>query len=491
MAIYHITEFGARGDGQTNCSEAIRAAVAACKAKGGGTVYVPAGTYLTGPIAMESHMTLYLEAGAVLKFSDRFDDYPAVFTRWSGYEGYGYHPLVYGHGLEQVAIKGEGILDGQGQAWWEAYRELRYKGVVPESKVRDELVEKNAGLVGSVKSNIVEWGTVFFRPPLIQLLDCKDVVLEGVTFRNSPFWNTHLVYCEHVSIRGVTFRNPYDAPNSDGLDVDSCVDVRISDSHFDVGDDCLCLKAGIDEDGRRVGKATENVTVTNCTMLHGHGGVVFGSETAGGIRHVTISNCIFLGTDRGIRFKTNRARGGGAEDILLQNIFMRDVLCPIAINGFYKHGVDETNPLMTSPDAVPITEATPVIKNISISNITALNCKAAAGFIYGLPERPIENLSLQHIRIEMTDDPNEQGGEPDMVRENLVMAGEGILCKHVRGLELHSVAVATRQGPALILDQVKDAVVDGLRMLRRHAGTPAMRVKSSEEIQSNAEFNVQ
>jgi polygalacturonase len=489
MAIYDITEFGAKGDGETDSSESIRAAVQACASSGGGTVYVPAGTYLTGPIALESRMTLYVEAGAVLRFSNRFDDYPAAFTRWSGYEGYGYHPLVYGKGLHQVAIKGEGILDGQGQDWWEAYRELRYKGVVPESKVRTELAEKNAGLVGSVKSNIVEWGTVFFRPPLLQLLDCKDVVLEGVTLQNSPFWNTHLVYCEHVRIHGVTFRNPYDAPNSDGLDVDSCVDVRISDCHFDVGDDCLCLKAGIDEDGRRVGKATENVTVTNCTMLHGHGGVVFGSETAGGIRHVTISNCIFIGTDRGIRFKTNRARGGGAEDILIQNIFMRDVLCPIAINGFYKHGVDESNPLMTSPGAVPITEATPTIKNITISNITALNCKAAAGFIYGLPERPIEGLSLQHIRIEMTEDPNEQGGEPDMVRENLIMAGDGILVKHVLGLELHRVHVATRQGPALILEQVREAEVDGLRMLRNHEDTPDMRIVACMDIRANANFN--
>ncbi|MDQ1909933.1 glycoside hydrolase family 28 protein [Paenibacillus sp. GD4] len=482
MAIYDITQYGAVPGGTFDNTAAIGAAIDACDQNGGGTVFIPAGTFLTGPIELKSRMTLYLESGSVLKFKDDFDSYPAVRTRWSGYECFGYKPLIYGVGLKQVAIKGEGIIDGQGQAWWQAYRELRYQKVLPVSSVREQLLELNHTLRTTVKSNIVEWDSQFFRPALLQLLDCEQVVLEGITLQNSPFWNTHLVYCDQVNMRGVSIKNPADTPNGDGLDVDSCSNVRISDCHFDVGDDCLCLKSGIDEDGRRVGRPTENVAVTNCTMLRGHGGVVFGSETAGGIRRIVISNCIFIGTDRGIRFKTNRQRGGGVEDVRISNIFMQDVLCPLAINGFYKHGVDESNPLMTSPNAVPITEATPVIKNIYISEILAKNCLASAGFIYGLPEQPIENVVLRHVTLETTTDPQEKGGEPDMVREERVMAGDGILVKHVKGLELHQVQVETRQGPALMLENVSDVDIDGLRMKKRHASTPVVRVQEVEDL---------
>ncbi|WP_275983407.1 glycoside hydrolase family 28 protein [Paenibacillus hamazuiensis] len=481
MAIYDITQYGARGDGQADNTAAIAEAIEACEAGGGGTVYVPAGTYLTGPIALKSRMTLYIEAGATLKFSDRFDDYPAAKTRWSGYECYGYHPLVYGCGLTQVAIKGEGVIEGQGQAWWNAYREVK-KGIFPESAVREQLLELNRGLLTSTKSNIAEWESGFFRPALLQLLDCEQVVLEGITLQNSPFWNTHLVYCSNVSVRGVHFKNPSDTPNGDGFDVDSCSNVRISDCHFDVGDDCLCFKSGIDEDGRRVGRPTEHVTVTNCTMLHGHGGVVFGSECAGGIRDIVISNCVFIGTDRGIRLKTNRARGGGVENVRISNIFMKDVLCPLAINAFYRYGVDESNPLMTSSEAVPITEGTSVIRHLHISDVTAKNCRAAAGFIYGLPERPIEDVSLRNVVFEMVADPDEKGGEPDMVNPERIMAGEGILCKHVKHMDVQGVRVETRQGPALLLENVEGFDIAGLKMHLQHPGTPVVRLRDAADV---------
>ncbi len=432
---------------------------------------MPAGLYMTGRIRLASFLTLELETGATIRFKDDFEAYPAEQTRWSGYECYGYSPLLFGSGIEHVAIRGGGVIDGQGSAWWNAYRKLRYEGIVPESVRRLELEELNRNIRESINSNIVEWDTQFLRPPLLQLIDCREVVIEGVTLLNSPFWNTHLVYCDGVRVTGVTFRNPADAPNSDGLDVDSCSHVVISDCRFDVGDDCLCLKSGIDEDGRRVGRPTEYVTVTNCIMQRGHGGIVMGSETAGGIRHVVVTGCLFIGTDRGIRIKTNRARGGGVEDVDIRGIQMRDVLCPIVMNTFYRHGIDESNPLLTSPDAVPVTEGTPVVRRISISDVTARGVQAAAAFLYGLPEMPIEDVVLSHITIEMSQDPNEQGGEPDMVKEKLVMAGEGMFAKHVRGLELHQVRVETRQGPALRLERAEEVTLDGVTMRRRHEGT--------------------
>ena len=457
MSIYDITAFGAVGDGRTDCSEAIRAAVERCRSAGGGTVYVPAGTYETGPIELVSGITLYLETGAVLRFTDRFDAYPPTFTRWSGYECYGYRPLIYGRNLERVAIKGEGVIDGRGQAWWEAYGRLKRGETVEVSPYREQLIALNEALYTTVDSTFVEWETQFLRPPLLQLFDCRYVTIEGVTLQHSPFWNTHLVYCDEVKVRGVTIRNPHDTPNGDGLDIDSCTNVTVSDCQFDVGDDCLCLKSGINEQGRRIARPTENVAVTNCIMHRGHGGIVLGSEMSGDIRRVTVSNCIFLGTDRGIRVKTNRARGGVVEDIMISNIYMRDVLCPIAVNSFYRYGVDPNDPSMTTPEAIAVTESTPVVRGLVISDVTARNARAAAAFVYGLPEMPIEDVALRNVTVEMTQDPEEQGGEPDMVKEELVMAGEGMYFKHVRGLELYRVKVKTRQGPAIRLEQVEES----------------------------------
>lgn len=304
MRGYDISALGAVGDGKTDCSEAIRAAVERCRSAGGGTVYVPAGVYETGPIELVSGMTLYLETGATLRFTDRFDAYPPTFTRWSGYECYGYRPLIYGRNLERVAIKGEGVIDGRGQAWWEVYKRLKRGEAVEATPYRNQLIALNEALYTTVDSTFVEWETQFLRPPLLQLFDCRYVTIEGVTLQNSPFWNTHLVYCDEVKVRGVTIRNPHDTPNGDGLDIDSCTNVTVSDCQFDVGDDCLCLKSGINEQGRRIARPTENVAVTNCIMRRGHGGIVLGSEMSGDIRRVSVSNCIFLGTDRGIRVKS-------------------------------------------------------------------------------------------------------------------------------------------------------------------------------------------
>lgn len=482
MSVYDITSYGAVGDGTADSTEAIRAAVEKCRESGGGTVFVPAGVYATGPVELVSGMTLYLESGATLKFTDRFDAYPPTLTRWSGYACYGYRPLLYGCDAERVAVKGEGVIDGSGQAWWEAYRRLKSgEGQAAEvSPYREQLIALNDPLYREMKGTFAEWQTQFLRPPLLQLMNCRYVTLEGVTLEHSPFWNTHLVYCDEVKVRGVTFRNPHDTPNGDGLDIDSCTNVTVSDCQFDVGDDCLCLKSGINEDGRRIGRPTENIAVTNCIMRRGHGGIVFGSEMSGDIRRVTVSNCLFLGTDRGIRVKTNRERGGIVEDLMISHIYMEDVLCPIAINSFYRYGVDPNDPSMTSPEAIAVTERTPTIRRVQISDVTARGARAAAAFVYGLPERSIEDVVLRNVTIEMSTDPEEPGGEPDMVKEELTMAGEGMYFKHVRGLELQRVRVETRQGPAVRLDRVEEPILDGVTMRRKHPNTGIVERQDEE-----------
>lgn len=476
-----IKKYGVVGDGVTDNSQSISDAIRESTSNGGGTIYFPAGTYVTGPIVLQSNLTLYLDNGATLLFKDDFDAYSPVQTRWSGYECHAFSPLLYGNGLHNVTIKGEGTIDGQGKAWWDKANVLKKGGIVSTENT-EILRSLNEHITETKGTNILEWDSQFLRPPLLQLYDCEHVTIEGVTLQNSPFWNTHLVYCNHVSVRGVTIKNPSDTPNGDGFDIDSCTNVRVTDCHFDVGDDCLCLKSGINESGRKVGRPTENVTVTNCTMARGHGGIVFGSENSGGIQNVTVSNCVFIGTDRGIRFKTNRARGAYIRNILITNIYMEDVFCPLAINSFYKYGVDLNDPFMNLQEPIPITEKTPKIEQISISHITAKRCRAAAGFIYGLPEMPIEDLSLSHSTIEMTTDPEEQGGEPDMVKEEIIRAGAGMFCKYVKGMEIHNVRIETRQGPALEMENVEDVDIENLKMKKKHSNTPVCTLRQVKEV---------
>ena len=240
--------------------------------------------------------------------------------------------LISGENLDNVAITGRGTIDGRGQMWWEMMRQL-------ESSMK------------------------IIRPRLIRLVDCRNVLVEGVTLTNSPAWTLNPLACDNVSIRGLTVINPPDSPNTDGINPDSCRNVRISDCHIDVGDDCVTIKSGSEDQPRREYRACENIVVTNCTMMHGHGGVVIGSEMSGGVRNVAISNCTFVGTDRGIRIKSRRGRGGVVEDIRVSNIVMDRVLCPLAINLFYGCGAwDDPKVLDKSPK--PVDETTPRFRRL-------------------------------------------------------------------------------------------------------------------------------
>ncbi|RCW76735.1 glycoside hydrolase family 28 protein [Saliterribacillus persicus] len=458
MVFHNITSYGAKSDIAIDSTDAIQTAIDACENEGGGTVFVPSGRFLTGPIALKSNLTLHLEKGAILLFTDDFEKYPVVKTRWSGYVCHAFMPLIFADHVENTSITGEGVIDGQGMSWWKINRALR-EGKSYSSNKTEVIREANRNFTEPADTNLVEWPSQFLRPPLVQFYHAKHVTISGVTVKNSPFWNTHLVFCQDVSIHNVTFLNPSNTPNGDGLDIDSCENVRISDCHFDVGDDCVVLKSGINEDGRRYNVPTKNIVVTNCTMQHGHGGVVLGSESSGGIENITVSNCVFDGTDRGIRIKTNRERGSYIRNLLVSNIYMENVLCPLAINSFYRHGVSKSNPELLDAKAIPVTEKTPVVENIYLTQVIAKNCRAAAGFIYGLPEMPIKEVRISHSSFEMNG-AKVDGGEPDMVREEIYMEGEGIFAKYVEDLRLHDVQIQTRIGPALILKESKDIALE-------------------------------
>jgi polygalacturonase len=436
-------DYDVTGDGRTVDTKAIREAIAACQESGGGTLYFPPGEYLTAPLELCDNLTLHFEAGATLRFSQNIDDYPAAFVRWEGCECVGYSPCIYGNGLKNVTLEGRGILDGSGTVWWTELHRRKKEGLKgPQTPMEHEFARQNVGYE-SAGSGGGGRETQFLRPCLIEMLHCENVRLSGITVQNSGFWNTHLVYCENVVVDGVSIRNPSDTPNGDGLSLDSCRNVRVVNCLFDTGDDCLTLKSGIDADGRRVNRPTEDVLISNCLFMRGHGGVVLGSELSGGIRRVLVSNCIFKGTDRGLRIKARRGRGGYARDIRLSNCHFEDTLCPFVINARYGCGAWD-DPVASDPEPRPVDETTPHFSGIHISQCTARGCVAAAMWVSGLPEAPVENLHLSDLLLETV-----SGEGPPSAAAMAYGAektrGAGLILSEIKDLQKHNVVVRVRK----------------------------------------------
>lgn len=391
----NIIDFGAKPDGQTSNTPVIKKAIETLSQKGGGTVYFPTGTYLTGPIVMKSNITLDIDVGATIKFTDDFAEYtPFVEMRYEGVVMKSFCPMIYAYEQENITIKGEGTIDGNGKKWW--YGTFTIEGYHKDDDFKNELAKyqemwskENADFTVEEQS---DWKRTlakrFFRPPLMQPYKCKNVKIEGIKIINSPFWTINPEFCENVSVLGVNINNP-DAPNTDGINPSSCKNVIIANSHINVGDDCITLKSGRDLQGREYATPCENITITNCVMRAGHGGVVIGSEMSGDVRKVTISNCVFDGTDRGIRIKSTRGRGGIVEDIRISNIVMKDIAYEaITMNLFY-----------SKVPAENFSERTPVFRNIHVNGLTGSNVKTACT-ILGIEESPIYNISLTDINID-------------------------------------------------------------------------------------------
>ncbi len=391
----NLKSFGGKTDGKTSNTAIIKKAIDKLTANGGGTLYFPAGTYLTGPIKLENNITVDIESGATILFSGEYEEYlPFVKMRYEGVVMKSFCPLFYAYEKENITIKGRGKIDGNGAHWWhvawamdgiEKYAPL-LKRVAPLQELWDK---ENPNLKIEEQS---DWKRTlakkFFRPPFIQMYKSKNILIEGVTIVNSPFWTINPEFCENITVKGVSIFNPY-SPNTDGINPSSCKDVHISDCHISVGDDCITLKSGRDLQGREYATPCENVTITNCTMLAGHGGVVIGSEMSGDVRKITISNCIFDGTDRGIRIKSTRGRGGIVEEIRVSNVVMKNINKEaITLNLFY-----------SNVPAEPLSERTPIFRNIHFSNITGSDVNAACT-IWGIEEAPISNITFTDINID-------------------------------------------------------------------------------------------
>jgi len=411
----NISKYGSKADGITLNTASINKAIAACSSKGGGVVLIPQGLWLTGPLVMKSNVNLHVSRAALLQFTDDKSQYKLVEGNYEGHAAVRNESPISGINLTNIAITGEGVIDGHGEVWRaiskDRLTETEWNKLVASGGVISEngkswypsasyvggLKAPGAGVIGNgktMKDN--EPFKDFFRPNMLVLTNCKKVLLQGVTLQNSPAWDIHTLLCEDLTVQNVRVRNAWNAQNGDGIDVESCRNVLIEGSTFDAGDDGICIKSGRDEEGRKRGKPTENVIVRDNVVYRAHGGFVIGSEMSGGARNIFVSNCIFIGTDIGLRFKTTRGRGGVVENIFIKNINMKDILHEAILFDMYYGGkspgeADDVN----DQAVVPVTEATPSFSKFYVDNVVCNGAEKAL-MVRGLPEMGIKDIHIEN-----------------------------------------------------------------------------------------------
>ena len=400
---FNITDYGAVGDGQLDCSEAFKDAIEACHDAGGGRVIVPQGSYLTGAIHLKSNVNLYISENATVKFSQNPADYlPIVYTRYEGTECYNYSPPIYAFEQQNIAITGSGTLNGQGDNthWWN-WTQLDNQDV---SQLRQQAED------GVPVAQRVYGDGHHLRPNMIQPYHCQNVLIDSVTIKNSPMWHVHPVLCTNLTIQNMTVVGH--GPNNDGCNPESCRDVWIKNCYFNTGDDCIAIKSGRNADGRRVNVATENVIIQNCTMKDGHGGVVMGSEISGSCRNIFAEDCSMNSPNlnRALRLKTNSIRGGVIENVYLRNITVGQVSeAAFKINFYYGEG--------------DISDFPPIVRNVEIRNMTVQNCRYAL-LMRGYARSPISNIRIIDSEFRNTDSQNSISEVQNLILQNVSINAE-------------------------------------------------------------------
>ena len=399
--VFDVHEFGATGDGKTLDTGAIQKALDECGKAGGGTVRFPAGTYLAEPLTLRSKTTVLLEEGATLLASPRQSAFLKNGGDWlAAKSSSDFIPFIGGKDLTDVTFEGKGTIDGNGAVWWDEAEKARQK----------------------------QSGYTLPRPNLIAISRCKNLRMTGIKLTNSPKFHFVPTECEDVVVDGVTVIAPEHAANTDGIDPSNCRNVTITRCHIDVGDDNIAIKSGRKVEGRVFG--CENITVTDCVFLHGHG-MSIGSETVGGVHNVVVKNCRFENTDNGLRIKSRRERGGTVENITYTDITMKNVHPAISVAAYYQSSTRDRYPKDDKPQ--PVTDTTPIFRNIHIANVTATST-THAGLIVGLPESLVTDVLLENVHITAT---------------------EGLTIANAKGVQFRNVKIEAAKGPPVILDNAK------------------------------------
>ena len=425
-----VRRFGARGDGKTDDTPALQAAIACCP--DGGRVLLPAGTYVTGPLFLKSHLTLELQKGAVLSMATDQNRYPVLpgvtfptgegeellLGSWEGNPLDSFASALSGISVEDIRIIGEGVIDGRAQegGWW----------VHPKEKNRA------------------------YRGHLFFLKDCKNVTVQGITFRNSPSWNIHPMFSRDLNFLNITVEAPASSPNTDGFDPQSCDGIRLYGALFSVGDDCIAIKAGKIWQGQKYHVPCRNIEIAWCAMLDGHGGVTVGSEMSGGVHHVRVHHCWMRGNDRGLRIKTRRGRGRYAvvDDIRFEDVRMEGVKMPLVVNCMYFCDPDGHSPFVQSRDPQPVDDTTPTIGSIVFERVRATGCLACAGYILGLPERPVGHVIVRDSAFDFEEDADPL--IPAMAEQVPAVHNQGIIARFIDQLTVENVTMEHINGDMVI-----------------------------------------
>ncbi len=444
---------GALSDGKTLNSVAINKTIEQMAAKGGGVVKIPAGLWLTGPIVLKSNIKLYVEKNGLVIFTSDLSQYPLVVSSFEGVDAARCQSPITAENLSNIAITGKGVFDGNGFFWrplkkekmnesgWKNHLQT-YGGALTEDKktwypseaaVKASL-DKNIGkLTNGKKLSDFEGIKDFLRPNMVRISNSKNILIEGVTFNNSPAWTTHIVTSEQITIKGLVVKNPWYGTNTDALDLESCKNILMEDCVFDTGDDGITIKSGRDEDGRKRGMPTQDMIVNNCTVYHAHGGFVIGSEMSGGARNLYVGNCTFIGTDIGLRFKTTRGRGGIVENIYASNIVMKDIVAEAILFDMYYMAKD---PVVLAGEkreppvveTLPVSEATPQFQHFFFNNISC-NGASKAIFVRGIPEMHVKDIQMNNVFIQ---------------------SNEGIDIQEATGIQLNNITVHATNKNSLI-----------------------------------------
>lgn len=432
----NVKDFGAKGDGVSDDTACIQAAIMAVPEKS--RVYVPAGTYRFTHLFLKSHMKLELAEGALLSAIPDREKIPVLPGRIESYDEKGeflpatwegcpvdaHVGLLCGLYAEDIEICGQGTIDGNASFdnWWSA--EVR-KGPVA-------------------------------RPRMMFLNHCKNVVVQGITFKNSPSWNMHPYFSENIRFLDIKLWSPDNSCNTDGIDPESCCNVEIAGVHFSVGDDCIAIKSGKMYMGKTYLTPSRDIVVRNCWMERGHGGVTLGSEIAAGVDNILVKNCRFVGTDRGLRVKTRRGRGKDSyiTGVTFENVSMDDVRSPFVINGFYYCDPDGKSDYVSCKDPLPVDKRTPRIGKIAIRNVTCTNCHVAGLYFYGLPESKIESVEMENVRITYAE--HAESGVAAMMIGCDESSKQGIFIRNARKVTLRNVSLEGSEGKAVDLEGVDE-----------------------------------